>query len=565
MTEDPMTEHEEFEAAGELDRALRAGVMVMAQLMERWARGREYSARTAVWESGHAEPRSAEDSFDTGMGETPGGGDERPWAAYTGPDAEDAFHAAPAEDLVTAWGTATFAALGGDTAAARAATTLTTMIGEHHGTDPDRLLMAALAERAASNAEARREAEDQLQAREERRAATEPASAVAAGRGDRDRVVELNELAASYWAAQLPESPGAGYFAERLGAGYDGGPWAVGYAAPGWQNLSTHLRELGVPDEDMVSAGLAEPGRFGVRDVFRDRAMIAVRDHTTGEIVGFAGRDLSGHPGAPKVRNTGETAAFRKGDHVFGLYEAAEGARLVRAEGPFDAMAITLASTNGTAAGVSPMGTSMTTTQAAAIASRSGGRVWIANDNDAAGLAATAKDVHEFARRGVDARLAGLPGTDPAEGWRDQPEAFAAALDRLPDARSAAHAVLDQHLASPGSTPAGAASAMDEVGPHLSDAGFASLLDRVAGRDTAARTRPYDRRDEADHRLMSASAIAARDGSSHGFSAPAAEAIRRPHTGPPMDGRRGEYRRLAGPAQRPGGPSHEGRARRAPE
>ena len=82
---------------------------------------------------------------------------------------------------------------------------------------------------------------------------------------------------------------------------------------------------------------------------------MGIRDHQSGELVGFLGRDLSGDSRAPKVRNTAETPAFRKGDQVAGLYEAQPGARLVRVEGPFDAMAVSLASDGKAAGGREPI------------------------------------------------------------------------------------------------------------------------------------------------------------------------------------------------------------------
>ena len=61
--------------------------------------------------------------------------------------------------------------------------------------------------------------------------------------------------------------------------------------------------------------------RGRVVDMFRERAMLAVRD-LEGSVVGFVGRDLTGDGAAPKYLNTGSTVAYCKGDHLLGLYEA---------------------------------------------------------------------------------------------------------------------------------------------------------------------------------------------------------------------------------------------------
>ena len=80
--------------------------------------------------------------------------------------------------------------------------------------------------------------------------------------------------------------------------------------------------------------------------------MLPVRD-SGGTLAGFIGR---AHPRAgpdvPKYINSPETAAYRKGNLLFGLHHArpalAQGATPVLVEGPFDAIAVTIADRAGT-------------------------------------------------------------------------------------------------------------------------------------------------------------------------------------------------------------------------
>ncbi|UUW93016.1 toprim domain-containing protein [Pimelobacter simplex] len=444
---------------------------------------------------------------------------EQSWHAFLTPSR---FDAASPEEVATAWRDASAAALVGDVGAQRSAERLATMMRERRGLSPEGALIGTLAERAAVNAEARRAAEDRERRTAEAArvstptaataplvaavpptagAASAPSTAARSGRTAsgsvpaiaRERVIELNHMAADFYAGKLrPGTQGHRYLVDRLGSDVDSGPWALGYAPGGWMNLCNHLRSQGASDDEMLAAGLAEPGIYGVRDTFRDRVMMGIRDHESGEIVGFLGRDLSGDPRAPKVKNTSETPAFRKGDYVFGLYEAGPDAKLVRVEGPFDALATSLAS-EGRAAGVSTMGTAMTGTQAAAIAERAGrneNRVWVANDNDAGGQKATEEDFYRLSERGLDVRQLQVPGSDPAAAWQTAPELFRSELADLEHARSAAETVVDRYLASPEATRTGFGVLMTELEPHLRDPIERDLLAlRVAEVDATSSVR----------------------------------------------------------------------------
>src|SRR5664280_3066790 len=95
-------------------------------------------------------------------------------------------------------------------------------------------------------------------------------------------------------------------------------------------------------------------------------------------VVGFVGRrnpaadttdttDTKADQRAPKYLNTGQTPLYRKGAHLFGLTEDTgtldRGGLAVLVEGPLDALAVEHA-TAGAMAGVAPLGTTLTTTQA---------------------------------------------------------------------------------------------------------------------------------------------------------------------------------------------------------
>ena len=91
-----------------------------------------------------------------------------------------------------------------------------------------------------------------------------------------------------------------------------------------------------------------------------------------GTPAGFIGRARPGsRPEVPKYLNSPETTTYRKGDLLFGLHQAraalARGAVPVIVEGPFDAIAITIADPSRHV-GLAPCGTALTSQQVAALA-----------------------------------------------------------------------------------------------------------------------------------------------------------------------------------------------------
>ena len=239
----------------------------------------------------------------------------------------------------------------------------------------------------------------------------------------RERILDLTQQAAQFFKDHYQDSAARQYLEERLKTGLTDHPTIVVGYAPAGSRLVQHLRRHGATDQELIDAGLAKPAQGGgVIDVFRDRLVLGIHN-LDGDLVGFVGRTLTTNPRVPKYLNTPTTRAFHKSEILFGLTEhqnqVAQGADLVRVEGPFDALAITLA-TGGRAVGVAPLGTALTEQQAQAIANQ-GARVWEATDTDAAGQAAAARDHELLVRHGATAydfpllSPDGQPVKDPAE------------------------------------------------------------------------------------------------------------------------------------------------------
>ena len=95
----------------------------------------------------------------------------------------------------------------------------------------------------------------------------------------------------------------------------------IGYA-PQNNKAKDELLSAGFSKQRLIEVGiLAETDKGYVYDVFRDRVMFPYFD-LKGNIIGYSGRYVIPQEKAGKYVNTGDTPLFRKGLHLFGLYQA---------------------------------------------------------------------------------------------------------------------------------------------------------------------------------------------------------------------------------------------------
>jgi len=328
--------------------------------------------------------------------------------------------------------------------------THTNLAGEPAFDEPAASLAAADTDGLAARAEAGAERTAALRTAP---APTEP---------ERDRLVAANAAAAAYFASQYPGSWAPDYLDTRLGTTMlDEPSRGVGYAPAGWTDLTDHLRGQGFTDAEAVDAGLSTRASTGrVIDRFRDRLMFPIHARTEDgqrEVVGFVGRrnpnqDAATNIRSPKYLNTGQTALYTKGQHLYGLVEntamLSRGGLAVLVEGPVDALAVDLAS-GGMMAGIAPLGTALTNGQAGQIRDALGAgsdRVVIATDADPAGAQAARRTYQLLTAEQLDPRGAVLPqGMDPAQ--TAELHGPAALVDRLATAEPMGRQLVEQALA----------------------------------------------------------------------------------------------------------------------
>jgi len=208
--------------------------------------------------------------------------------------------------------------------------------------------------------------------------------------------------------------------------------WGIGFAPPGWDSLTNHLKRTYIPLETAVSAGVLiqnEQGR--IYDRFRDRLMFPIKD-SMGRVIAFAGRDLTGNQDGktPKYINSPETALYHKGSTLYGIDKALDHIRsskqVILTEGYTDVHAMRLAGHGET---VAVCGTALTEAHAKKLG-RLAGRVLLAGDPDSAGVKAMLKHLPALLAEAVEVYQVPLT-LDPADELRENGEA---ALSRAVEA-----------------------------------------------------------------------------------------------------------------------------------
>lgn len=127
----------------------------------------------------------------------------------------------------------------------------------------------------------------------------------------------------------------------------------------------TPFLQKNISDEDLIDAGIAaKKENAAIYDRLRYRLIFPIRNER-GSLIGFAGRELTDSAGKyPKYMNSPETELFRKGNELFGLFQAKQALRTHRTaivvEGYFDVVVLRQ---EGEDRAVAPMGTAITARQ----------------------------------------------------------------------------------------------------------------------------------------------------------------------------------------------------------
>ncbi len=197
----------------------------------------------------------------------------------------------------------------------------------------------------------------------------------------RQTLYEVMEKAVAFFESRLKGQQGAParQYLKKRGVGEAfAGRFRLGFAPDSRGQIKDALAGQGIPEEQMVEAGLLirpEDASRDTYDRFRGRLMFPIADRR-GRPIAFGGRILddqeAGRPegptgsatNAPKYLNSPETPLFHKGRVLYGLDQAQAPARkassLIVTEGYMDVIALAQA---GFENSVAPLGTALTEEQ----------------------------------------------------------------------------------------------------------------------------------------------------------------------------------------------------------
>ncbi|WP_279109356.1 DNA primase [Butyricimonas virosa] len=189
--------------------------------------------------------------------------------------------------------------------------------------------------------------------------------------------------------------------------------YQIGYAMA-HRATSEALKKQGFSDEmlfDISIEGKSERGSY--YDYFQDRIVFPYFS-ITGSIIGFQARYRQPKDNEPKYRNSRETDLFKKGNIIFGLYQARNAIikedKVFWTEGQFDVLSWVKSGIENTVGG---SGTAMTTNHLKQLI-RFTRNITLVFDGDKAGQAATIKSIENLLPEGANVRCIPLPnGEDP--------------------------------------------------------------------------------------------------------------------------------------------------------
>ncbi len=187
--------------------------------------------------------------------------------------------------------------------------------------------------------------------------------------------------------------------------------FGLGYAPASGHALVDHLRNEGVSDEDMLKLGLANKGKEGLYDKFRDRVMFPIIS-TQDKVIGFGGRAIGDYK--PKYLNSPESEIFLKKNNLFGLNltkkEIDKEQRAIIVEGYMDMISLYQ---NGIRNVAASLGTALTLNQARLLC-RYSKNIVLSYDSDQAGINAALRGIDVISEAGGKPKVMHVTdGKDP--------------------------------------------------------------------------------------------------------------------------------------------------------
>ena len=236
-------------------------------------------------------------------------------------------------------------------------------------------------------------------------------------REDTNQYFEINRLATDFYSKALQTAPEVvkNYIVKRQLRPETLEKFAVGFSQPSWNSLSDYLKSKKVPEESILTSGLARRSQKGdLYDVFRARLIFPIFSDNK-KIAAFGGRlipdliDKESAAQAPKYLNSPDNPVYHKNKVLYGVPQAITAIReqgfVYIVEGYMDVISLWQAGVQNV---VATCGTALTPGHIKRLAFLCK-RAFILFDGDNAGRTAASKAFALFLNSGVDAKVLFLP------------------------------------------------------------------------------------------------------------------------------------------------------------
>lgn len=232
-------------------------------------------------------------------------------------------------------------------------------------------------------------------------------------RGIRDRLLEINKIAATYYYRQLRSEKGKNgldYLKKRELSDSTINSFGLGYATQSTGNLYKLLKDKGYDDDILKESGLFTYER-GIHEKFWNRVIFPIMD-INNKVIGFGGRVMG--DAKPKYLNSPETRLFDKSRNLYGLNIARTSRKpnMIICEGYMDVISMHQAGFNQA---VASLGTALTQGHARLL-KRYTDNVLITYDSDEAGVKAALRAIPILKEAGLSTKVINMrPYKDPDE------------------------------------------------------------------------------------------------------------------------------------------------------
>jgi DNA primase len=222
--------------------------------------------------------------------------------------------------------------------------------------------------------------------------------------------LDMHTRAARWFAENLSRPAGAeaSAYLDRRGISPETREsFTLGASPADWHGLDAFLRSEGFTPEQAVECGLLSKNDNGnIYDRFRERLIFPIQN-LSGQVIAFGGRVIN--EGGPKYLNSSDSPIYKKGEHLYGLFQARRSMNRTRrallTEGYMDVLSLHQFGYQD-ACGV--LGTALTPEQVRRLAGLCT-RVDLLFDGDAAGRKAALRSTEMILLAGVKCSVVLLP------------------------------------------------------------------------------------------------------------------------------------------------------------